>query len=160
MERKSRSLAIFEWVDQALHYLVAVGLVVVAVAVLYETARFGLFEGGRSFMDTVLRVMNDLLFVIIILEVLSTVLAHFRQQDFALKPFLIVGTISVVRHILMVGARMSMVLESSDQAFGQHLTELGVNGVLTLLLVLAYYLVSRLETTARQDKAGRRPDPA
>jgi hypothetical protein len=55
---------------------------------------------------------------------------------------------------------MSMVVETSDHAFLQHLSELAVNGTITLVLVLAYYLVSRLETVAKPGSPSRGHDAA
>lgn len=144
----------FETMDLILHWAVALLLVVVAAAVFVDTIGILISGVRHDFMTTVLHVVNNLLFVIIILEVLSTVTSHFRSHDFALKPFLIVGTISVVRHLLIVGARMSMIAETSQQLFQKHLLELFVNGVLALILVVAYFLVMRAESSTRpsQDK--------
>ncbi|MDI6872021.1 MAG: phosphate-starvation-inducible PsiE family protein [Bacillota bacterium] len=131
--------------DRALHWAVAVGLVAVATAVFAQAVWTGLAGLRHDFMGTILRVVNDLLFVIIVLEVLSTVTSHFEHRDFALKPFLIVGTISVVRHLLMVGARMSMLGEGSASQFQHYVVELGLNGILTLVLVVAYWVTSLIE---------------
>lgn len=136
---------LLNYLDRALHWAVAFGLILVAAAVFVQTALSALATFQSNFMGTVITVINDLLFVIIVLEVLSTVTSHFEHRDFALKPFLIVGTISVVRHLLMVGARMSMLSESSPEQFQRHLVELVVNGVLTLVLVAAYWITSRIE---------------
>lgn len=136
---------LLNYLDRALHWAVAFGLVAVAVAVFVQTAVSAVATLQHDFMQTVLTVVNDLLFVIIVLEVLSTVTSHFEHRDFALKPFLIVGTISVVRHLLMVGARMSMLGEGPPDLFQRHVVELVVNGVLTLVLVAAYWITSRIE---------------
>jgi uncharacterized membrane protein (DUF373 family) len=137
------------YLDRLLHWGVAFMLVAVAVAVFVQTVVTGVQGLGHDFMGTVLQVLNDLLFVIIVLEVLSTVTSHFEHRDFALKPFLIVGTISAVRHLLMVGARMSMLGEHSPEVFQRHVVELGVNGVLTLFLVAAYWITSQIEAGRR-----------
>lgn len=139
----------FEWMDHILHWAVGLLLVIVAASVFVQTLVAFVQGLTHDFMGTVLRVINDLLFVIIILEVLSTITSHFHSRDFAMKPFLIVATISVVRHILIVGARMSMLLETSAAVFQKHLVELSVNGVMTLILVVAYYLVVRAESQDR-----------
>lgn len=144
------------YLDRGLHWAVAFGLVAVAIAVFVQAVWVAFAEIGHDFMGTVLRVVNDLLFVIIVLEVLSTVTSHFEHRDFALKPFLIVGTISVVRHLLMVGARMSMLGEGPPGQFEHYLVELGVNGVLTLVLVVAYWITSLIEPAPAQRMDGCR----
>ncbi|MGE5553985.1 MAG: phosphate-starvation-inducible PsiE family protein [Betaproteobacteria bacterium] len=137
-----------EVLNRGLHWAVAFGLVAVAVAVFVQAVWTGLTEIGHDFMGTILRVVNDLLFVVIVLEVLSTVTSHFEHRDFALKPFLIVGTISVVRHLLVVGARMSMLGEGPAVQFQHYVMELVINGVLTLVLVVAYWVTSLIEKDA------------
>ncbi|HHW14162.1 MAG TPA: hypothetical protein GXX28_04410 [Firmicutes bacterium] len=145
------SRKLIAYLDRGLHWAVAFGLVAVAVAVFAQTVWIAVTDIRHDFMGTILRVVNDLLFVIIVLEVLSTVTSHFEHRDFALKPFLIVGTISVVRHLLMVGARMSMLGEALGAEFERHVIELTVNGILTLVLVGAYWITSRIERCAGRE---------
>jgi uncharacterized membrane protein (DUF373 family) len=147
---------LLEYLNRALHWAVAFGLVAVAVAVFIQAVWVGLTEYRQDFMGTVLWVVNDLLFVIIVLEVLSTVTAHFEHRDFALKPFLIVGTISVVRHLLVVGARMSMLGEGTYAHFKYYAIELGLNGVLTLVLVVAYWFTHLIEKDAPPSRGAKR----
>lgn len=142
--------------DRLLHWAVALALVAIAGAVFVESVIYGAQHLATDFMGTILRVLNDLLFVIIILEVLTTVASHFEHRDFALKPFLIVGTISVVRHLLIVGARMSMLGDISPEEFTVHALELAMNGVLTFFLVVAYWITSRIEQGTAPGQEERR----
>ena len=86
-------------------------------------------------------------FVLIILEILKTVTAHLKAHSFALRPFIIIGIISAVRHLLIIGARMSVGEGNSPSdavLFMQHVQELALNGFLALVLVSAYWLIARL----------------
>jgi uncharacterized membrane protein (UPF0182 family) len=61
--------------------------------------------------------------------------------DFNCAPFLIIGIISAVRHILLVGARsLSSV---GDKTFNHTQIELAVNGGVALVLVIALVLLMR-----------------
>ena len=89
-----------------MHYLVTLLLLGVAVVVLYRTGR-ALFDSQLPFPENVTTVVNGALFVVIVMEVLRTVVAHFEHTGFQLQPFLIIGIVSATREILTVGARLS-----------------------------------------------------
>ena len=131
------------WAEDAIHIAVAALLVVVGVVVLMETV-VGSATGDEAFVDRITAVVNGVLVVIIVMEILRTVVAHFEQGGFQLKPFLIIGIISAVRHILLVGAKVS--LKSKDAtAFRKTQIELGVNAAVVLALVVGLILIRRNE---------------
>ncbi len=95
--------------------------------------------------------VNGVLFVVILMEILRTVMAHFERTGFQLKPFLIIGVISAVRHILTVGAQQSIGGERTFEAFRNAQIELGVNGGVVILLVIGLILVRRSDPTDHSD---------
>jgi uncharacterized membrane protein (DUF373 family) len=133
---------VIDHLEDLVHYLIAVVLIGVAGYVLYTTA-VDLFESGVTFATRVTSAINDVLFVIILLELLRTVLAHFDSAELQLEPFLIIGIISAVRHILTIGARLTLVGEGTDTAFAHSQIELGVEAGVVLALALGLVLVSR-----------------
>jgi uncharacterized membrane protein (DUF373 family) len=102
----------------------------------------------RSFAERVTAVINSVLFVIIVMEILRTVVAHFDDAGLQLKPFLIIGIISAVRHILTVGAQVSLGGEGDAAHFRRTQMELGVNAAVVLALVLGLVMVWRSEKSA------------
>ena len=82
------------------------------------------------------------------MEILQTVMAHFGNEGFQLKPFLIIGIISAVRHILTVGAQQSLGLEGTNEAFRRAQIELGVNAAVTVALVAALVLIRHSDPPA------------
>jgi len=130
--------------EDAVHYLVALLLFAIAGVVLYETVR-RFANSTPVFPDGVTEAVNGVLFVVIIMEILRTVLAHFEGGGFQLKPFLVIGIISAVRHILTVGANLTLA-HVSVSALHDSLLELGVNAAVVVALVLALVLVRRTET--------------
>ena len=84
--------------------------------------------------------INDILFVIIILEIMRTVIVRFTDGIFQLDNFLIIGVIAAVRHILTVGASLTMEKEKTDEYFNRALIEMGVNTGIVLALVFALFL--------------------
>ncbi len=98
--------------------------------------------------------INDILFVVIILEIMRTVLVRFTDGIFQLDNFLIIGVIAAVRHILTVGASLTMEKEKTDQYFNRSLTEMGVNTGIVLALVFALFL-SRAARRAREESKAK-----
>ena len=59
---------------------------------------------------------------------------------FQLDSFLIIGVIAAVRHILTVGASLTMEKEKTTEYFNRSLIEMGVNTGIVLALVFALFL--------------------
>jgi uncharacterized membrane protein (DUF373 family) len=146
-------LSSVEWVEAVMHYLVAMVLLGVAGYVLYHTV-YDLFTAGPKtpFAGNATNAVNGVLFAIIILEVMRTVLAHFDHGGLQLQPFLIIGTISAIREILSVGARLSLngATESTSEIHTS-LLELGVNAAVVVGLAFALVLVRRLAGLREDD---------
>jgi len=75
-----------------------------------------LFDSQLPFPENVTTVVNGALFVVIVMEVLRTVVAHFEHTGFQLQPFLIIGIVSATREILTVGARLSLAGDKAPSA--------------------------------------------
>lgn len=84
--------------------------------------------------------INDILFVVIILEIMRTVIVRFTDGVFQLDNFLIIGVIAAVRHILTVGASLTMQEQKSTEYFNRALIEMGVNTGIVLALVFSLFL--------------------
>jgi uncharacterized membrane protein (DUF373 family) len=93
--------------------------------------------------------VNDILFIVIILEILRTVISRFTDGVYQLDKFLIIGVIAAVRHILTVGASLTLTASKSDEAFRRALYELGLNALVVVALVFAIFL----SKSAHRDKS-------
>jgi len=144
-----------EWLLDALSNLedlvyLAVALVLagIAVASLYNTIN-NLINSSGAFATIVTNAVNGVLFVVIVLEIFRTLLAHLEGGGFQLRPFLIIGIISAVRQILLVGAQS---LSEQTTAFNHTVIELGVNAGVALVLVIALVLLNRTGMTSDLDE--------
>ncbi len=144
-----------EWLLDALSNLedlvyLAVALVLagIAVASLYNTIN-NLINSSGAFATIVTNAVNGVLFVVIVLEIFRTLLAHLEGGGFQLRPFLIIGIISAVRQILLVGAQS---LSEQTTAFNHTVIELGVNAGVALVLVIALVLLNRAGMTSDLDE--------
>lgn len=125
-----------------LQLAIAALLLVIAAVVFYRTCA-DLAGNSTEFALRITDAINGVLFVVIILELLETVMSHFEGGGFQLQPFLVIGIISAVRHILTVGARLSLLGEGTQDSFQRAQVELGVNAGVVLALALALILVRR-----------------
>jgi uncharacterized membrane protein (DUF373 family) len=119
---------------------IAVILFVIAGFVLFRTVD-QLISTRPLFPHGVILGINNVLFVVIILEILRTVTSHFTGGGLRIKPFLIIGVISAVRHILTVSASLTLEGDGSETHFRHSLIELGVNSGVVLALVAGLVLI-------------------
>jgi len=125
--------------EDILHGFLGILLFVISVlAIGYALKR--LVETRPFFPLGMIQGINDILFVVIILEIMRTVIVRFTDGIFQLDNFLIIGVIAAVRHILTVGASLTMQEQKSSEYFNRALTEMGVNTVIVLALVFALFL--------------------
>ena len=99
--------------EDILHGFLGIILFIISVlAAGYTLNR--LIETRPFFPVGMIQGINDILFVIIILEIMRTVIVRFTDGIFQLDNFLIIGVIAAVRHILTVGASLTMEKEKTD----------------------------------------------
>ena len=134
--------------EDLVYLTVALVLIGIAVAGMYNTVDKLIASNGQEFATVVTNAVNGVLFVVIVLEIFRTVVAHLEGGGFQLRPFLIIGVISAVRHILLVGA---LSLSNDSTIFNHTEIELGVNAGVALVLVIALVLLHRTGMTSDID---------
>lgn len=132
-------------VEDVFHALLAVILVVVAGATLVVTV-YRVLTIRPFFPNGMLEAINDVLFIVIILEIVRTVVARFTDGFFQLSKFLVIGVIASVRHILSVGSSLTLDQGKSTEEFQRAILELGVNAAVVIALVFAIIMVRRSES--------------
>lgn len=133
-------LRVFVGVEDAIYVVVAAVLVALAAVLLYRTVADALTT-DQPFSSTITTAVNGVLFVVIVLEIYRTVVAHLEGGGFQLRPFLVIGIVSAVRHILLIGAQS--LSSETGKTFAHAQIELGVNAAVALGLVIALVLLHR-----------------
>ena len=128
-----------ERIEEVFHIVLGVFLLAIAVAALYFSV-VRVFETTPFFPTGMIQAINDILFIIIILEILRTVVARYTDGVFQLQNFLIIGVIAAVRHILTVGASMTLASGKSQDQFDRAVIELGISTAIVVALVFAIFL--------------------
>lgn len=138
-ERIETSIVPLKYVDMiedVFHAVLALALLIIGVgAFFYSIER--LITTAPFFPNGMIQGVNDILFIVIILEILRTVISRFTDGVYQLDKFLIIGVIAAVRHILTVGASLTLESGKSDTAFERAVVEMGLNALIVIALVLA-----------------------
>ena len=128
-----------DFVEDIFHAVLAIALFVIGVVAFFYTTK-RLLETDPFFPNGMIQGINDILFIVIILEILRTVISRFTDGVYQLDKFLIIGVIAAVRHILTVGASLTLESSKSDTAFERALFEMGLNALIVIALVFAIFL--------------------
>jgi uncharacterized membrane protein (DUF373 family) len=125
--------------EDILHGFLGIILFIISIlAAGYSLQR--LIETRPFFPLGMIQAINDILFVVIILEIMRTVIVRFTDGIFQLDSFLIIGVIAAVRHILTVGASVTLESGKTDQAFERAIIEMGLNALIVIALVFAIFM--------------------
>jgi uncharacterized membrane protein (DUF373 family) len=138
-------------------YVLLGALLAGAAALALAKAAMDLFAGVMDFSghDELLGIIDELLFVFMLIEILHTVRASLRTGGLTCEPFLVVGLIASIRRVLVITLQTSQA--SKDQGWTPETTamlrysmiELAVMGGLILAMVISIYLLHRAKP---QDK--------
>jgi uncharacterized membrane protein (DUF373 family) len=154
MARSPKSVVPNKWaegMEDTFHVVLGVFLFGIAVAALIFSV-IRVFTTWPFFPDGMIQAINDILFIIIILEILRTVIARYTDGVFQLQNFLIIGIIAAVRHILTVGASMTLGSEKPREAFDRAVIELGISSAIVVALVFAIFLSKATDSTVSSKK--------
>ena len=133
---------------------VAIILLGIAAAIAVYLVKFVLaaFEAQDPFFLTLIALINEILLLLIVMELLRTVTRLLLSPTHEvgiedLNPFLVIAGISVTRRILTIGAGLS-VHETEGHTidpvkFQQAMIELGISGLIILLVSVALWLINR-----------------
>ena len=126
-------------VEDIFHAVLALALFIIAIGAFFFSLK-RLFDTAPFFPNGMIQGVNDILFIVIILEILRTVISRFTDGVYQLDKFLIIGVIAAVRHILTVGASLTLESGKSDDLFRRAIYEMGLNAGIVVFLVFAIFL--------------------
>jgi len=125
-------------------------LALVAIAALAHAAvdgAVGLLHWNDT--DAIFGVVDELLFVLMLIEILHTVRVSIQSGALTAEPFLVVGLIASIRRVLVITLESSNATKGGDWTAGvagtfrASMTELVVLSVLILVMVVSIFLVRR-----------------
>src|SRR5437868_9405023 len=132
-------------------YFILAVLLAVTVFVTIATAGQILWIGLSRWTVAAqtLRVLNQLLIVLMLVEILHTVRISIRSHVLVTEPFLVVGLIASIRRMLVISLEMATLTREAswsnqgESIFRSSMLELGLLGLLVFVLVFSITLVRR-----------------
>ncbi len=128
-----------DYIEDAFHIALSIVLLAISAGALYFSVK-EMLTTHPFFPNGMVVGINNILFIVIILEILRTIISRFTDGVLQLDKFLVIGVIAAVRHILTVGASLTLDSSQNQEMFYRNLWELSVDAVIVLLLVLAIFL--------------------
>jgi len=144
-EALSMTSTVFEVVERLISFAIGAFLAVAAVVALAGSAAM-MWQGvtQRQGAGLVFGAVDQLLFVLMLVEILHTVRRSIEQHELACEPFLIVGLIATVRRMLVVtleSSNTAATAKGAPSSFEHAMIELSVLGGLILVLVGSIYIL-------------------
>src|SRR2546429_3141880 len=137
--------------EVAIYSILAVLLSITALAAIASAGKL-LWDGIShwTIANETYRVLNQLLIVLMLVEILHTVRISIRSHVLVTEPFLVVGLIASIRRILVITLEAATLTkegawatEGSSGIFHSSMIELGLLGLLVLVLVVSITLLRR-----------------
>ncbi len=145
----------FLWMEHASYVALGVLLSLTALMALAGTVSLMWSSlGNWTSADSVLQVIDHLLFVLMVVEILHTVRASMRTGGLTCEPFLVVGLIASIRRVLVIALRSSQstqdnqMSEGAERFFRASMEELLVLALLIVVMVGAIYVMHRTRQEA------------
>jgi hypothetical protein len=143
--RLARGLSL---VEDIVYVGLAVVLTIVALALLASALKsIGFSVWHLTLTDDIVRILDQILLILLIVELLYTVQVSFRAHGLLAEPFLVVALIAVIRRVLVITAEFSKLPQESEPVFRHAIIEL------TLLTVMIIVLVGSFITLERHARA-------
>jgi hypothetical protein len=140
--------------------VLAVLLIITALATIADVGKM-LWEGLRHWTMAVetLRVLDQLLVVLMLVEILHTVRISIRSHYLVTEPFLVVGLIASIRRLLVITLEAATLTKGGTWSvegasiFRASMIELGLLGLLVLILVFSITLLRRFAPSPKDVEA-------
>jgi uncharacterized membrane protein (DUF373 family) len=143
-EVMKRWCGVMEWLDRLGYLTAGFSLLVLGMLIfshawyvfITKADQVGLLQSG-------LKLLNDVLLVIILLELFRTVIRFLQTEVLDLEPYLAVGVIACTRRVLTASAELSHLPSMTETQFYQYLMDVGLNVTVIMALVVGVFLIRK-----------------
>ena len=143
-EVMKRWCGVMEWLDRLGYLTAGFSLLVLGMLIFAHAWYVFMTKAGQAgLLPSGLKLLNDLLLVIILLELFRTVIRFLQTEVLDLEPYLAVGIIACTRRVLTASAELSHQLNISETQFYQYLMDVGLNVTVIMVLVVGVFLVRK-----------------
>lgn len=144
MEVMKRWCGYMEWLDRLGYATAGLSLLVLGMLIFaHAWYTFAMKAGLIGLLPAGLKLLNDLLLVIILLELFRTVVRFLQTEVLTLEPYLAVGIIACTRRVLTASAELSHLPAITDTQFYQYLMDVGLNVTVIMVLTIGVFLIRK-----------------
>ena len=144
MEVMKRWCGYMEWLDRLGYATAGLSLLVLGMLIFaHAWYSFAMKAGLIGLLPAGLKLLNDLLLVIILLELFRTVVRFLQTEVLTLEPYLAVGIIACTRRVLTASAELSHLPAITDTQFYQYLMDVGLNVTVIMVLTIGVFLIRK-----------------
>ncbi|HKC92597.1 MAG TPA: phosphate-starvation-inducible PsiE family protein [Nitrospira sp.] len=135
---------VMEWLDRLGYMTAGFSLLVLGMLIFAHAWYAFMTKAGQAgLLPSGLKLLNDLLLVIILLELFRTVIRFLQTEVLDLEPYLAVGIIACTRRVLTASAELSHQVNITDTQFYQYILDVGLNVTVIMVLVVGVFLVRK-----------------
>ena len=135
---------VMEWLDRLGYLTAGFSLLVLGMLIFANAWYVFMTKAGQAgLLPSGLKLLNDLLLVIILLELFRTVIRFLQTEVLDLEPYLAVGIIACTRRVLTANAELSHQVNITDTQFYQYILDVGLNVTVIMVLVVGVFLVRK-----------------
>ena len=143
-ELMKRWCGAMEWLDRLGYLTAGFSLLVLGMLIFAQAWYVFVTKAGQiGLLPSGLKLLNDLLLVIILLELFRTVIRFLQTEILDLEPYLAVGIIACTRRVLTASAELSHLPSMTDTQFYQYLMDVGLNVTVIMVLTIGVYLIRK-----------------
>jgi uncharacterized membrane protein (DUF373 family) len=143
-ELMKRWCGVMEWLDRLGYLTAGFSLLVLGMVIFAQAWYVFVSKAGQiGLLPSGLKLLNDLLLVIILLELFRTVLRFLQTEILDLEPYLAVGIIACTRRVLTASAELSHLPSMTDTQFYQYLMDVGLNVTVIMVLTIGVFLIRK-----------------
>ena len=140
-EVMKRWCGVMEWLDRLGYLTAGFSLLVLGMLIFAHAWYVFITKAGTiGLLPSGLKLLNDILLVIILLELFGRSSGFCRPRCW-LEPYLAVGIIACTRRVLTASAELSHQLNMTETQFYQYLMDVGLNVTVIMVLVVGVFLV-------------------
>ncbi len=114
---------------------------------------FGQSLLAGQFTANIIRLLDQILLILLVVELLYTVQVSFREHAVVPEPFLLVGLIAAIRRVLILTAEFGHPGTKTELVLQHFLLELGVLTFLIVALAVSLFVLRHRDTVSEAPRA-------
>lgn len=143
-EVMKRWCGVMEWLDRLGYLTAGFSLLILGMLIFAHAWYVFILKANQAgLLPSGLKLLNDLLLVIILLELFRTVIRFLQTEVLDLEPYLAVGIIACTRRVLTASAELSHLTSMTDTQFYQYIMDVGLNVTVIMVLTIGVFLVRK-----------------